>query len=163
MCALGTGVQTCALPIALLDDLESRGKQALALYDEPDAGLWEYRGRKHVHTFSSVLCWAALDRLARISKQMGIEDKATYWRAEADRIHREICRFAWDPERNSFRASTGEAGADAALLLLPDIGFVPASDPRFLGTLAAIEKERSEEHTSELQSLMRISYAVFCL
>jgi len=121
--------------------LEILGKQAAKLFDQPDAGIWEYRGRKRVHTFSSVMCWAACDRLAKIAKELKIEDRVHYWRDTADRIHKEICKQAWDDDKKSFTESFGRPELDASMLLLHDLGFVSAKDPRFLSTVAAIESE----------------------
>jgi GH15 family glucan-1,4-alpha-glucosidase len=126
---------------ALFTQLEALGERAAASWNEPDAGLWELRGSARVHTFSSVMCWAACDRLAKIGARLGLAPRAAYWRALADRIHRGICERAWSDKRASFVASFGGEGLDASLLLLPELGFVPAQDPRFLGTLAAVERE----------------------
>jgi GH15 family glucan-1,4-alpha-glucosidase len=121
--------------------LEILGMQAAKLFDQPDAGIWEYRGRKRVHTFSSVMCWAACDRLAKIAVELKIEDRIHFWRNTADNIHSEICRQAWDDKKKTFTESFGRPELDASMLLLHDLGFVPADDPRFLSTIAAIELE----------------------
>ncbi len=121
--------------------LEALGRQAIALHDQPDAGPWEYRGRAMTHTYSSVMCWAACDRLARIATHVGKADKAATWAQEAGRIRDAILKEAWSERRRSFVASFGGEDLDASLLILPELGFVSADDPRFLATLAAIEKE----------------------
>lgn len=126
---------------ALFNKLESLGHSAARLFNEPDAGLWELRGRRRIHTFSSAMCWAATDRLARIARRLDIHDRAKYWRLTADSIHAQICEAAWDEQRNTFSATFEGGPADAALLLLPEIGFLAADDPRFTGTLAYIENE----------------------
>ena len=126
---------------ALFNKLESLGNSAAHLFNEPDAGMWELRGRRRIHTFSSVMCWAATDRLARIARRLDIQDRAKYWRQTADRIHAQICKSAWDEQRGTFMATFEDGPADAALLLLPEIGFLAADDPRFTGTLAHIENE----------------------
>ncbi|HJR74820.1 MAG TPA: glycoside hydrolase family 15 protein [Luteimonas sp.] len=118
--------------------LEPLGERALALHDQPDAGLWEFRGRAHVHTYSSVMCWAACDRLAKIAAQLGLDERAGYWRGNADRIHERIVAHAYDPERGHFVESLDGHRLDASLLLLADIGFVKADDPRFVATVEAI-------------------------
>ncbi len=120
--------------------LESLGEQAAQLYDQPDAGLWEFRGRAAAHTYSSVMCWAACDRLARIATKLGKPDRAKHWAAEATKIRAAILEMAWDEQRNTFVDSFGGKELDASLLVLPELGFIEARDPRFLGTLAAIEK-----------------------
>jgi len=126
---------------ALYAQLEALGERAAAAWNEPDAGLWELRGTARVHTFSSVMCWAACDRLAKIGARLGLAPRAAHWRAHADRIHRAVCERAWSEKRGSFVAAFGGEGLDASLLLLAELGFVSAQDPRYHGTLAAIERE----------------------
>ena len=120
--------------------LEKLGEQAANLYDKPDAGLWEYRGRARVHTFSAVMCWAACDRLARIANRLGMQPRAREWRARADKMHREILERGWDEKQKCFTEAFGEPALDASLLLLQELNFLPADDPRFVSTVAAIEK-----------------------
>ena len=121
--------------------LEPLGAQALANFDQPDAGIWELRGKKRVHTYSSVLCWAACDRLSRIAQQLKLSDRESYWREEASRMHRIICENAWSEKKQAFVAAWGDDALDASMLLLHEFGFLPASDPRFASTVAAIEAE----------------------
>jgi GH15 family glucan-1,4-alpha-glucosidase len=126
---------------ALFRRLEVLGHHAAALYDQPDAGIWELRGSLHVHTSSSVMCWAGCDRLARIAAQLGLRDRHDYWRATADRIHADIVRRCWSPTRNSFVATMDGDTLDASLLRMQDVGFLDPRDPRFVGTVEAIERE----------------------
>jgi GH15 family glucan-1,4-alpha-glucosidase len=121
--------------------LEVLGERAAALWDQPDAGLWELRGSAHVHTFSSVMCWVACDRLAKIARRLGLAEATRRWRVEADRIHAAICERAWSPAKGSFVATFGGEAMDASLLLLAELGFLDAADPRFAGTVAAVERE----------------------
>ena len=121
--------------------LEALGRRAAELFDKPDAGLWEYRGRSEVHTYSSVMCWAACDRLARIATRLGLAERAAYWRQQADAIRKVVLERAWNERRKSFVAGFANDHLDASLLTLADLGFVAPDDPRFLGTLAAIEGE----------------------
>ncbi|TKR34170.1 glycoside hydrolase family 15 protein [Luteimonas gilva] len=121
--------------------LEPLGERALALHDQPDAGLWEFRGRAHVHTYSSVMCWAACDRLAKIAVQLGLDERAKYWRGHADDIHERIVAHAYDAERGHFVESLDGHRLDASLLLLADIGFVKPDDPRFVATVEAIGEQ----------------------
>ena len=123
---------------ALFERLEALGQQAEERYDKPDAGLWELRTTARVHTFSAVMCWAAVDRLARISAHISKPDRAAHWRGVADKIRRAIVEQAWNEERNAFTESFGGDNMDAALLLLHELDFVAADDPRFVGTVAAI-------------------------
>jgi GH15 family glucan-1,4-alpha-glucosidase len=124
----------------LFSRLEVLGESAAELFDKPDAGIWELRGVKRVHTFSSVMCWAGCDRLARIAAHIGLAERADHWKATAERMREEILRRAWNSDLDSFTATLDGDSLDASLLRLNDIGFVAAEDPRFLGTIAAIEK-----------------------
>jgi len=121
--------------INLFRRLERLGEKAAARAFEPDAGIWEFRGRKSVHTHSAALCWAACDRLAKIALTLGRGDRGAHWRTEADRIRAGILKEAWNEKLGAFTATFGGSDPDASLLLLQELGLVPASDPRFLGTL----------------------------
>ncbi|CAH1678320.1 Glucoamylase [Hyphomicrobiales bacterium] len=120
--------------------LEALGERAAILWNEPDAGLWEYRTLSSVHTHSAAMCWAACDRLARIALKLELTDRATYWREHADRLRSRIFAEAWNEELQSFVSSFGGTDVDAALLLLADIGLVRADDPRFRSTVELIGK-----------------------
>ncbi len=121
--------------------LETLGVHAVQLFDKPDAGIWEIRGAARVHTFSSVMCWACCDRLARIAAHLGLRERADYWRMQAARIHEAVSARCWNSARGSFVASMDGNTLDASLLRLHELGFVSASDPRFVGTVRAIERE----------------------
>jgi GH15 family glucan-1,4-alpha-glucosidase len=87
------------------------------------------------------MCWAACDRLARIASQLGLAERASQWQTLADRIRKRILQRAWNSKLNSF-VSTFEGDAVAAsLLLMHEIGFIRPDDPRFLGTVAAVERQ----------------------
>jgi len=126
---------------ALFERLEELGYRALGAFDQPDAGLWELRGNSRVHTFSAVMCWAGCDRLARIATRLGIGDRAAQWGANAARIARFIDERCWDDERKSFVSTAGGSGLDASLLLLAELGFLAADDPRFVATVDAVGTE----------------------
>ncbi len=126
---------------ALFRRLEELGDKAALLYDKPDAGIWELRGSTHVHTFSSVMCWAGCDRLARIAARLGLADREKHWRTIADEIREEICRRCWNPTLNSFVATMDGDTLDASLLRMHDLGFVTPEDPRFIGTVDAVERD----------------------
>ncbi len=126
---------------ALFERLEPLGQRAAEVFDKPDAGLWEFRGRTAVHTFSSVMCWAACDRLARIGEHLGLATRARHWRSEADRIARFILERCWSERRGSFVATTGGDTLDASLLLLADLNFIAPDDPRFVATVEAIGRD----------------------
>jgi pentatricopeptide repeat protein len=121
--------------------LERVGDVAYRVHAEPDAGLWEFRGRQGVHTYSSVMCWVACDRLARIARQVGLPDRAAHWRARADEIRAQVLEHAYDTQRGCFVETWGGTRLDASTLVLPDLGFVAADDPRFLGTIKAVEQQ----------------------
>jgi len=120
--------------------LEPVGEQAYALHDRPDAGLWEFRGREEVHTYSSVMCWAACDRLARIAVHLRLAPQVQLWRQRADEIHARIVAHAYNEELGYFVESLDGNRLDASLLLLADLGFVKPEDPRFVRTVEAIGK-----------------------
>lgn len=130
---------------SLFKKLEKLGARAAALFDQPDAGLWELRDRAAVHTFSSVMCWAGCDRLARVAARLGLDDRGEFWRREAARIHQFICDHAWNASIGSFVSTMGGRALDASLLRLNDIGFLRADDPRFVGTVAAIGRDLMKE------------------
>ena len=125
----------------LFRQLEPLGAAAARLYNQPDAGPWELRGSTRVHTYSSVMCWVACDRLAKIAARLGLTERAAHWRSKAETIHRVVCERAWNARRSSFTAAFDGDGMDASLLLLNELGFLPADDPRFAATVAAIESE----------------------
>jgi GH15 family glucan-1,4-alpha-glucosidase len=127
--------------ISLFQRLESMGEMARRAYDQPDAGLWELRGTARVHTFSSVMCWAACDRLALIARRLNLDDRARYWRRHADAMYTIIYQRGWSEEKQTYVASFEGDAVDASLLLLHDVGFLSADDPRFASTVAAVERE----------------------
>ncbi len=121
--------------------LAALGEHALKVFNEPDAGLWEYRGRQRVHSYSGVMCWAACDRLAKIARHLDLEDEARAWQEHAARLHGHIARQAWNEKRGAFVESTANGALDASMLTLCDLGFVSAQDPRFVSTVEAIGRE----------------------
>ncbi|MEP6836170.1 MAG: glycoside hydrolase family 15 protein [Gemmatimonas sp.] len=126
---------------ALFRRLEPLGARAVQMYDQPDAGIWEFRGRLEPHTYSAVMCWAACDRLGRIATHLGIRDRADYWNEQAATMRDDIIARSWNAETNSFAATLNGNRIDASLLLLHEVGFVKGNDPRFVGTVEAIERE----------------------
>lgn len=110
-------------------------------WDEPDEGLWEVRGPRRHFTHSKIMCWVALDRAVRYVEEFGRVGPVDRWKRLREIVHAEICDKGYDPVRNTFTQSYGSTELDAALLLMPLIGFLPIDDPRVTGTVAAIEKE----------------------
>jgi len=121
--------------------LEPLGERAFALHDVPDAGLWEFRGRAEVHTYTAAMCWAACDRLAKIAARLRLGERAAYWRTRADAIHATVVERAWRPAANHFSASFQSDYLDASLLLLADIGFLAPDDPRYVATVEAVGRD----------------------
>lgn len=109
-------------------------------WDEPDHGIWEVRDRTRHFVMSKVLCWTALDRALRIAQRDGLEGPIAKWRTERERIRQAVLTLGVDGRSDSFVGAFGEAGLDAALLLLPRYGFMAADDPRFETTVHLIRK-----------------------
>ena len=120
--------------------LEKVGERAWAMHDQPDAGLWEFRTRTSVHTYSSVMSWAACDRLANAAQVLGLDDRAELWRERAGAIRERIETSAWHEGEQRFAATFGGDDIDASLLQLIDMRFIAADDPRFINTFNAVEK-----------------------
>jgi GH15 family glucan-1,4-alpha-glucosidase len=120
--------------------LERLGERAWALHDQPDAGMWELRTRAHVHTTSTLMCWAACDRLARIGQKLQLGERAAAWAERAEAIRRRLLEGAWNERRRAFVDSFGGETLDAGVLLMAEVGFIDPRDPRFLSTLQALEQ-----------------------
>jgi GH15 family glucan-1,4-alpha-glucosidase len=127
--------------IAQFERLEALGERAVPLFDQPDAGIWEFRGTERRHTFSAAMCWAACDRLGRIAGRLGLAERAGYWRQRADDLRDQVLSRAYRESRGTLSASFDADVIDASLLLLPELGILEWRDPRFLRTLEAIERE----------------------
>jgi GH15 family glucan-1,4-alpha-glucosidase len=126
---------------ALFRQLETLGDHAVRIALVPDAGIWEYRGRAHVHTHSAALCWAACDRLARIAARLGLGDRAAYWAREAATLRKAILQHAWNPERRALMGALDGGELDASVLLLAELGLVRPEDSRFVQTCETIGQE----------------------
>ncbi|MER7250352.1 glycoside hydrolase family 15 protein [Kribbella sp. NPDC000426] len=111
------------------------------VWDQPDEGIWEVRGGRQHFTYSKVMAWVAFDRAARGVQRFGLNGPAKEWRARADEIHRAVCEQAYDADRNTFTQAYGSKALDAAVLLIPQVGFLPADDPRVVGTVEAVQRE----------------------
>ena len=108
---------------------------------EPDAGIWEFRGRKRIHTHSGAMCWAGISRTAAIAARLGLQDRARHWQQLSDKIGEALLKRVWNEKRQAFAAAEGIDDMDASVLLLPELGLIDAHDPRFASTVAAIEKD----------------------
>lgn len=120
--------------------LEEVGEQALRLYDQPDAGMWELRTRARVHTSSSLMCWAACDRLAKLADAIDLTERGKVWRAHANKMREEILRRSWSDKRQAFVESFEGEALDASVLLMAEVGIIDAMDPRFIATVERIEE-----------------------
>ncbi len=119
--------------------LEAMGNRAFELHDQPDAGLWEFRTRARIHTYSALMCWAACDRLGNAAGALGLADRQAHWNARAAIIRERIEKDAWSEPLGAFSASFGTSEIDASLLQMIDLKFLDAGDPRFASTFAAVE------------------------
>jgi GH15 family glucan-1,4-alpha-glucosidase len=131
-------------------------------WQEPDEGIWEVRGPRRHFTHSKVMAWVAMDRAVKAVEEFGLNGSVEKWRRLRREIHDQVCREVFDPELNSFVQYYGSKRVDAGLLMLPLVGFIPANDPRMVGTVEAIRKNLMEDglvyryHTSpEIDGLPR--------
>ena len=124
-----------------LERLERIGERAFAMHDQPDAGMWELRTMARVHSSSSLMCWAACDRLAKIAAHLGLAERSARWRERADTVRETILARAWNPDLGAFAESFEGEGLDASLLLMAEVGFIDSCDTRFRSTVARIERE----------------------
>jgi GH15 family glucan-1,4-alpha-glucosidase len=118
---------------ALLGQLEK-------MWQRPDQGIWEVRGAPQDFTHSKVMAWVAFDRAIKSAEQFNLEGPLDRWRSLRDAIHEEVCRRAFDENLGAFVQSYQSRIADAATLVIPLVGFLPANDPRVAGTVAFVEK-----------------------
>jgi len=126
---------------ALFHTIEAFGEQAAKFALEPDSGIWEYRGRKRIHTHSAAMCWAGCQRLEAIATHLNLSERATYWGGIANRIGEQVLKRAWNPKRKAFSAAFESDDLDASALLLAELGLVAPDDARFVATVDAIESE----------------------
>ena len=119
--------------VALLKFLETH-------WEHPDDGLWEVRGEPRHFTHSKIMAWVAFDRAIKDAEQDGLEGPIERWRQLRSAIHAQVCENGFDSNLNSFVQSYDSTHLDASLLLIPQVGFLPADDPRVTGTIAAIER-----------------------
>jgi GH15 family glucan-1,4-alpha-glucosidase len=118
----------------LLDRLET-------VWQEPDEGIWEVRGPKRHFTHSKLMAWVAFDRAIKDVERFGLDGPMDRWRHLRSQLHREICDQGFNADRNTFVQSYGGTEVDAALLMMAEVGFLPPSDPRIVGTVAAVEQD----------------------
>ncbi|MEI9900834.1 MAG: glycoside hydrolase family 15 protein [Hyphomicrobium sp.] len=131
--------------VALFRRLEPLGHQAQAVYLEPDAGPWEYRGRTRIHTYSAMMCWVACDRLARLAGLLSLNERAGYWREAADKIRADILKRAWSDKRGALAGAFDHDDLDASVLLAAELGLLRASDERYRSTVEVIGRELNRD------------------
>lgn len=123
-----------SLQEGLLDFLESN-------WDKPDDGIWEVRAERRHFTYSKVMAWVAMDRAVKAIQRFSLDASAERWASLRDEIHADVCRQGFDADRNTFVQYYGGTALDGALLLLPLFRFLPATDPRIVGTVEAIRRD----------------------
>jgi len=111
------------------------------LWQSLDHGIWEVRGPKRAFTHSRLMCWVAFDRAVKSCERFGLDGPVDHWRKMRETIRDDICTNGYDAQRNTFVQSYGGRALDASLLLIPQVGFLPPSDPRVRGTVEAVERE----------------------
>jgi GH15 family glucan-1,4-alpha-glucosidase len=113
-------------------------------WKEPDEGIWEVRGPRRHFTHSKVMAWVAVDRAVKAVEEFHLPGDVNAWRALRSQIHSDVCRQGFATQRNAFVQYYGSKDPDASLLVLPLVGFLPASDPRIQGTLELIQRELAD-------------------
>jgi len=111
-----------------------------AHWHEPDHGIWEMRAPEQHHVFSKLMCWVALDRGLLIAEHEGWEHDEPRWAATRDALHANILAQGWNAQINAFTMTYAGTELDASLLIMPLVGFLPASDPRVRATIEAIDR-----------------------
>jgi GH15 family glucan-1,4-alpha-glucosidase len=114
-------------------------------WEEPDEGIWEMRGGRRHFTHSKIMAWVALDRAVKSAERFHLEAPLSDWRRLRARMHAQICERGYNPSRRSFVQSYGDTTLDASLLMIPLVGFLPATDARVRGTVEAIQRELCHE------------------
>jgi GH15 family glucan-1,4-alpha-glucosidase len=118
---------------------------AAARWHDKDAGMWEMRGEPRHHLSSKVLCWTALDRAVKLAHLLGEHAKPDEWAAARDEIREAVLTRGWSEEKQSFAQSFDSDELDAAQLLMPLVGFLPATDPHMRSTIDAIASELTQD------------------
>jgi GH15 family glucan-1,4-alpha-glucosidase len=108
---------------------------------DPDNGIWEIRGDRQHFTHSKVMCWVAVDRAVRGVERWGLDGPLDKWKATREAIRADVLEHGYDADRGTFVQAYGSSQLDAALLLIPSVGFLPGDDPRVVGTVEAVRRE----------------------
>ncbi|HET8615884.1 MAG TPA: glycoside hydrolase family 15 protein [Actinomycetales bacterium] len=126
------------LQCALLEYLEGG-------WDQPDNGLWEMRGPRQQFVHSKVMAWAGFDRGVQAIERFGREGPLDKWMSIRAQIHDQVCQKGYDSDRHTFTQFYGSKGLDAALLMIPRVGFLPWDDERVVGTVDAVQRELCQD------------------
>jgi GH15 family glucan-1,4-alpha-glucosidase len=136
--------QACKAGVARHDAAWDLQRALLAhledVWVQPDQGIWEVRGPPRHFTYSKIMAWVAFDRAVKMVEGLGLPGPVERWRELRSRIHRDVCERGYSERRGMFVQSYGSEELDAALLLMPITGFLPATDPRVLRTVEAIQR-----------------------
>ncbi len=119
---------------------------AAARWQEPDRGIWETRGEPRHFVYSKLMCWVALDRAIALADRLQAVDRVERWKATRDEIADAIMTQGWNDEVGAFTGSFGSAELDASNLMMPIVGFIPATHPRMRATIDATASGLSDEH-----------------
>ena len=114
-------------------------------WTEPDQGIWEVRGEPQHFLYSKVMCWVALDRAVALAGVLGAADRIASWTTKRDAIRETVLRDGWSEEAGAFAQYAGSKTLDAANLMMPIVGFLPADDPRMLATIDAIADRLTDQ------------------
>ncbi|MGI9155764.1 MAG: glycoside hydrolase family 15 protein [Marmoricola sp.] len=120
-------------------DLTRIAEWVMKNWDQDDAGMWEIRTQLRRHTTSRLMCWVAVERMMRISRQRGLPGDLSSWAEVRDQIYHRVMEHSWDEESGAFMQFEGSGVLDAGVLLMPMVKFVAPDEPRFVSTLKAIE------------------------
>src|SRR3954447_5412129 len=118
---------------------------AAAHWNERDAGMWEMRGEHQLQLSSKMFCWVALDRAVKLAPKLGAYARADEWAAERDEIRAAILERGWSEKRQAYAQAFDSDELDAAALLMPIVGFLPATDPRMRSTIEAIARSLTQD------------------
>lgn len=116
-------------------------RYVISKWQTPDDGIWEVRGGRKLFTHSRMMAWVAVDRAIKACENFDLEGDLPHWRAVREKIHREVCTRGFNPDRNAFTQSFDSNVLDASILMMPLVGFLPATDPRVQATIEAVERE----------------------
>lgn len=130
--------ETRAFLVAVADTAAERWR-------EPDNGIWELRGEPRHFLYSKLMCWVALDRAVTLAELLRAQDRVAGWTATREQIRAAVLEQGWSDEAGAFTQSFGSTALDASVLVLPIVGFLPADDQRVLSTIAALERDLTDE------------------